>query len=98
MLWLGSIGVFLGRFWRWNSGDPFLNPGNLASNVGAHLRATPPAASLAFALTFFAFSLLTYTTLYTFAHLHSALAIDARAEGPPDPPREMPVAVKAGLR
>lgn len=69
MLALGSIGIYLGRFLRWNSWD-VLRPWYLISDAVRKFHELTEPESAAFALTFFAFALLTYVTLYTMTHLH----------------------------
>ena len=72
MLALGALGVFIGRFWRWNSWEVFTRPLGLAADTVKRLKlGDMDLAELAgFSLTFFAFSLLTYLTIYTLTHLH----------------------------
>lgn len=98
MLALGSIGVFVGRFWRWNSGDVLVDPVKLASKANEHLHNTAVGQALLFLATFFAFSTLTYATLYTFVHLHT----DSRPPGEGGESHvkdtEKPVAMEAPLR
>ncbi len=72
MLALGSIGVYVGRFWRWNSRDALFRPIDLASNAVSHVRMPPGEGGLTFIAAFFVFSLLTYATFFAFANLHAA--------------------------
>ena len=99
MVALGSLGVFVGRFWRWNSWEPLLHPTGLANKAAEHLGEMSILEAAAFSATFFAFTLLTYTFLCTFAHLHSAggLHLAEEADDEEAPP-EKAVAVWAGLR
>jgi uncharacterized membrane protein len=97
MLALGSVGVFVGRFWRWNSGDVLTNPISLASKTNNNLHATSIAQAVVFLATFFAFTSLTYATLYTFVHLRTDSPAGPHDEPPPSPPAEKPVAVRAPL-
>ena len=70
MLALGALGVFLGRFWRWNSWEVATHPVGLASDALRRLSGMALGEAAAFAATFFAFSALIYATLYTITHLH----------------------------
>lgn len=70
MLALGALGVFLGRFWRWNSWEVLTHPFGLAGDAARRLSGMALGEAAAFSTTFFAFSLLTYVTLYTVTHLH----------------------------
>ncbi len=97
MLALGSIGVFVGRFWRWNSRDVLLHPIGLAAKTNQHFHATTAGESIGFIATFFAFSTLTYATLYTFVHLRTdSPGSPASTQSVPEP-KEKPVAVEAPL-
>jgi uncharacterized membrane protein len=70
MLAMGALGVFLGRFWRWNSWEVATHPFGLASDAMRRLSGMRLGEAAAFAATFFAFSALIYATLYTITHLH----------------------------
>jgi len=98
MLALGSIGVFVGRFWRWNSGDVLFDPIKLASKTNEHLHSTSFGEAALFLGTFFAFSSLTYATLYTFVHLHSDSPSAPHDLPPSSDVMEKPVAMEAPLR
>ena len=81
MLALGALGVFVGRFWRWNSWEVLTNPLHLAGDVlnwlggdGPRRLGKMPHTEVGyFMLTFFAFSLLIYLTMYSMTHLHGYL-------------------------
>ena len=65
---LGSFGVYLGRFERWNSWDVFTRPGHLAQSLLPHI-AHPqdhPRALAAMVL-FTAFLAMSYLVFYAFA-------------------------------
>ena len=83
MLALGSFGVFLGRFWRWNSWEVLTRPSRLAGDAARRFRDMSVAEAFAFSATFFAFCLLTYVTLYTMTHLHGHL--ESRNDSSPPP-------------
>lgn len=70
MLALGALGVFVGRFWRWNSWEAFTQPWSLLDDARKRLYEMGLTELALFATTFFAFSLLTYITVYTLTHLH----------------------------
>jgi uncharacterized membrane protein len=70
MLALGALGVFLGRFWRWNSWEMLTRPFGLARDAVRRINEMGVGEAAAFSATFFAFSLMTYLMLYTITHLH----------------------------
>jgi uncharacterized membrane protein len=74
VLLLGSFGVFLGRFQRWNSWDVFTDPGPLARQLADGV-ANPLDYPKALAVTavFTAFLGSTYLVFYAFARLTNAL-------------------------
>ena len=71
MLALGAVGVFLGRVWRWNSWEVITAPWDLASKALRNVAKMSAEESALFAITFFAFSLITYLMLYSLTHLHA---------------------------
>jgi len=82
MLALSSFGIYLGRFERWNSWDVLTRPLGLAGDIVSRLNFLSHPEMTAFCLTFFAFSLLSYATLYALTHLqNSAPAPDPAAGG-----------------
>jgi uncharacterized membrane protein len=70
MLALGSFGIYLGRFARWNSWDILVRPHGLAGDVLRRVGFQNRPEMFAFLLTFFCFSLLSYATLHALTHLH----------------------------
>jgi len=80
MLALGALGVFVGRFWRWNSWNVLTKPFALAGDAMQRLNGMEAVEAVAFSATFFAFTLLTYVTLYTMTHLHGDLESRSAAE------------------
>lgn len=65
---LGSAGIYIGRFLRWNSWDILQTPSELAIDL-LGLVIDPSLRLLAFTTLFTLFFLFVYLTLYTFAHL-----------------------------
>jgi uncharacterized membrane protein len=70
MLGLGSFGIYLGRFLRWNSWDALLSPVGTLSDAARMFLPVPSPKLLGFSATFFAFSLVCYLIVYSFTHLH----------------------------
>jgi uncharacterized membrane protein len=71
MLALSSLGIYFGRFLRWNSWDVLVSP---LETLGDAMRMMVPGAvreAVAFSATFFAFSLVCYLIVYSFTHLHA---------------------------
>jgi len=67
---LSGIGVWLGRFLRFNSWDVVLRPVELYQRLGSGaLSSLRPRASLAFAALFATFLFITYLMLYALTHL-----------------------------
>ena len=65
---LTSIGVYVGRFLRWNSWDILRRPGGLAG-LTLQYAANPSLRSIAFTFLFSIFFLFVYLLLYTFGRL-----------------------------
>ena len=65
---LSSIGVYLGRFLRWNSWDLWHNPIEIMRDAWQLLRKLSPSA-MGFTALFTVFFLFVYLTLYAFGHL-----------------------------
>jgi uncharacterized membrane protein len=70
MLGLSAFGVYLGRFLRWNSWDALVDPIGTMRGVARVANPWNDVQPLAFSTTFFAFSLVCYLIVYSFAHLH----------------------------
>jgi uncharacterized membrane protein len=70
MLGLSAFGVYLGRFLRWNSWDALVDPIGTLRGAARVVNPWNDAQPLAFSTTFFAFSLVCYLIVYSFAHLH----------------------------
>jgi uncharacterized membrane protein len=71
MLAVGSFGIYLGRFARWNSWDVLARPFGLAGDVVRRLDFINQPQMAGFCVTFFAFSLLSYVTLFALIQLHA---------------------------
>ena len=65
---LSSMGVYMGRFLRWNSWDIFGNPGGMVQFTLYYI-IHPTTRSLIFASLFTSFFLFVYLLLYAFGHL-----------------------------
>jgi uncharacterized membrane protein len=65
---LSGIGVYIGRFIRWNSWDLFTDPMGITSQVISGAQ-DPSLRSIGFVLIFTGFFLFVYITLYAFGHL-----------------------------
>ena len=65
---LTSIGVYMGRFLRWNSWDIFANLGDMFGFTLYYLL-NPTLRSLVFAAAFTPFFIFVYVLLYAFGHL-----------------------------
>jgi uncharacterized membrane protein len=65
---LTAVGVYVGRFLRWNSWDILSRPRELADFTLAHA-ADPSGRSIVFTAIFAALFLFLYLTLYAFGHL-----------------------------
>ncbi len=81
MLALGAVGVFVGRFWRWNSWELLTRPVGLTGDALRRLGDMPTGEAAAFSSTFFAFSLMIYVTLYTMTHLHGHVELRGNLQG-----------------
>jgi uncharacterized membrane protein len=67
---LSGIGIYLGRFLRFNSWDVLVQPMTLVSSVGEWMSARP--VSFAFPLLFATFLFISYVMLYALTHLRPA--------------------------
>jgi uncharacterized membrane protein len=65
---LGSLGIYIGRFLRFNSWDILQNPGDFAVNILGFV-VDPSLRFVAFTSLLAAFFLFVYCTLYAFGHL-----------------------------
>jgi uncharacterized membrane protein len=63
---LSSLGVYLGRVWRWNSWDALVSPWSVVERL-AHAFASPDPHAVAFMLAFTLFLAATYAAFYFLA-------------------------------
>ena len=82
MMAASAFGVYLGRFLRWNSWDALVDPIGILWSAARVANPWNGAQPLAFSITFFAFSLVCYLIVYSFAHLHGWVQ---KASGRPVP-------------
>jgi uncharacterized membrane protein len=75
---LGSFGILLGRFLRYNSWDVFVNPAGLYRDIGTWTTKFNPT-SVGFTVLFAAFLFLAYLMLYALTHLSPARMAPADA-------------------
>lgn len=67
---LGSFGIYLGRFLRWNSWDVLLNPVGLLRDVGGFaMQPLAQTGPVIFQMLFAVFVFLAYLMLYALTHL-----------------------------
>lgn len=70
---VSGFGIYVGRFWRWNSWDVLLNPSGLLADVGSWVLHLPIHPKLAVIPALFATLLfITYVSLYALTHLREA--------------------------
>ena len=75
MLFLGSVGIFAGRFLRWNSWDVLSNPKGLArGSLKIAEDADWQLGLVAFVSATFLFLLSTYCATFALTHLHEETA------------------------
>jgi uncharacterized membrane protein len=68
---LGSLGIYVGRFLRWNSWDPLINPFDFTRDVGEWLvQMLAHRREALFPALFAAFLFLAYAMLYALTHLN----------------------------
>ena len=88
VLALSSFGIYLGRFRRLNTWDVLTHPLGLLSGVAHSANFARSPETLAFSLTFFAFSFFSYLTLFTLTHLHGLAEPALKTVSGPLPPGE----------
>lgn len=78
MLAAGSFGIYVGRFFRWNSWDVVLRPWKPLRDLARFSHPSTLIEAMAFCATFFLFSVLVYLVLHALAHLHAPVALPER--------------------
>jgi uncharacterized membrane protein len=78
MLGLGSFGIYVGRFLRWNSWDVFTRPWKPLGDLVKFLELPTLRHVAAFCVTFFLLSVLVYLVLHAIAHLHAPAPAPSR--------------------
>jgi len=82
---LGSFGIYVGRFLRWNSWDPLINPFDFTRDVGGWLaQMLTHRHEALFPALFAAFLFLAYAMLYALTHLDPVESGSANAESRAD--------------
>ena len=71
MLSAASLGVYVGRFFRWNSWDVILRPGKPARDLGRFFQEDTVIQTLFFCSAFLALLAMVYLVLHALAHLHA---------------------------
>jgi uncharacterized membrane protein len=71
MLGLGSFGIYVGRFFRWNSWDVFTRPWKPMRDLVKFVEFPTLQQVAAFCASFFLLSVLVYLVLHAIAHLHA---------------------------
>jgi uncharacterized membrane protein len=78
VLVISSFGIYLGRFWRWNSWDLFLNPGRIFMDVTERVQDPfTRLQAMAFSVLFSCFFLAMYLALVALTHFHGETRAEA---------------------
>ncbi len=80
MLAAGSFGIYVGRFFRWNSWDVVLRPWKPLRDLARFSHPSTLIEAMAFCATFFLFSVLVYLVLHALAHLHAPVAVQEQEQ------------------
>lgn len=79
MLGLGSFGIYVGRFFRWNSWDVIARPWKILDDLVKFVELPTLRHVAAFCAAFFLLSVLVYLVLHAIAHLHAPEPAQSRA-------------------
>jgi uncharacterized membrane protein len=79
MLGLGSFGIYVGRFLRWNSWDVFARPWKPMTDLVQLVELPTLRHVAAFCTSFFLLSVLVYLVLHAIAHLHAPVPARSQA-------------------
>jgi uncharacterized membrane protein len=78
MLAAGSFGIYVGRFFRWNSWDVLLRPWKPLRDLAKFSHPATLLEAMAFCATFFLLSVMVYVVLHALAHLHAPVPVEER--------------------
>lgn len=74
MLAAGSLGIYVGRYFRWNSWDVLVRPWIPVRDLARFSHPETLGEASAFCATFFLLSVLVYVVLHALAHLHTPVS------------------------
>ena len=83
MLGLSSLGIYVGRFFRWNSWDVITRPWKPLGDLVKFLELPTLKQVCGFCAAFFLLSVLVYLVLHAIAHLHAPEPARSRIEDGP---------------
>jgi uncharacterized membrane protein len=80
MLAAGSLGIYVGRFLRWNSWDVITRPWKPLRDLVKFTNPSTLFEAVAFCGAFFLLSILVYLVLHALAHLHAPIPAEVKSE------------------
>lgn len=80
MLAAGSFGIYVGRFFRWNSWDVVLRPWKPLRDLAKFSHPSTLFEAMAFCATFFLLSVMVYVVLHSVAYLHAPVTVRENSE------------------